>query len=114
MGILSRFSQSISPAPDISGVLYRGGPDSNMPSGMTLADVIRYEQEELGNEFDVVYSFPSDYPASKLVWLCRTPEQAAHYGQSEEDVHEVDVPEGSKIVAEFTDEIDGGILVALP
>ena len=62
--------------------LFRGGPESAMPKGMTAADVLKYEQEELGNK-DVVAEPGVDLTNIKsenLVWLTETKEQAKEYG----------------------------------
>lgn len=49
----------------------------------TAADVVRYEEEELGNELLV----PSDVraclarmPASAIIWVCISVEEARYYG----------------------------------
>jgi hypothetical protein len=86
-------------------ILYRGGPDSEMPRGLTAADVIAYEREELGNSITVngEYDLPS-IAARELVWLTATPEDAAEYGE----VTECPVVEPVRVIA--TDPF-GGMLV---
>ena len=53
-------------------------------SGASAADVIRYEQEELGNDLDVPAFLLNELErirSSCVVWVCRTKRHAARYGQ---------------------------------
>lgn len=52
-------------------------------AGASVADVIRYEQEELGNDLDVpewVIEELESIPARAVVWVCRTKAHARRYG----------------------------------
>jgi len=54
-------------------------------SGASAVDVIRYEQEEYGNELDVPEFLMQELsrlhiPAKDIVWVCRTREHARRYG----------------------------------
>ena len=64
--------------------LFRGGPESAMPKGLTAEDVLKYEQEELGNK-DVVPEPGIDLTEIKsenLAWLTETEDQAREYGEA--------------------------------
>lgn len=54
-------------------------------SGASAVDVIRYEQEELGNELDapdfLIHELSRQHiPARDIVWVCRTRNHAQRYG----------------------------------
>ncbi len=54
-------------------------------SGASAVDVIRYEQEEYGNELDVPEFLLQELsrlqiPARDIVWVCRTRNHARRYG----------------------------------
>lgn len=54
-------------------------------SGASAVDVIRYEQEEYGNELDVPEFLMQELsrlqiPARDIVWVCRTRNHARRYG----------------------------------
>lgn len=54
-------------------------------SGASAVDVIRYEQEEYGNELDVPEFLLQELsrlqiPARDIVWVCRTRNHACRYG----------------------------------
>jgi len=75
----------------------------------TAADVVRYEQEELRNKLGVSPAQLKEleqYPASDIIWVARTKEQAERYGIPEK----IDV-EGGKIIADIGPE---GVLVLKP
>ena len=62
----------------------RGGPESAMLKGLTAEDVLKYEQEELGNK-DVVPEPGIDLTKIKsenLAWLTETEDQAREYGEA--------------------------------
>lgn len=64
--------------------LFRGGPESAMLKGLTALDVLKYEQEELGNK-DVVPEPGIDLTKIKsenLAWLTETEDQAREYGEA--------------------------------
>lgn len=89
------------------GKAFRADTGFTHEKGATAADVVRYEQEELGNKLNVSDETLKDlgqYPASKVVWVAKEKSDAMRYG---EEISEVDV-EGWKIIAE---DGDGGFLV---
>jgi len=94
-----------------TGEAYRAETGYKHDAGTTAADVIRYEQDVLGNDYGIT---PEElkvlelYPADDVVWVTRTKEDAARYGDSIEDVVEHEIPEGSTIIAE---DGEGGFLV---
>ena len=64
--------------------LFRGGPESAMLKGLTAVDVLKYEQEELGNK-DVVPESGIDLTKIKsenLAWFTETEDQAREYGEA--------------------------------
>jgi predicted ABC-type ATPase len=86
-------------------VLYRGGSASEMPKGMTAEDVIKYEQEELGNK-DVVVEPGVDVSKIKsddLAWLTETKSQAEEYGEA--------APSDIKNYRIIARDSDGGVLI---
>jgi hypothetical protein len=73
----------------------------------TAADVIRYEQETLGNKLGVtpeIVSQLEDRPATDVVWVTKSKTAAKHYGTPTE----ITLPPGSKVLAE---DGDGGYLI---
>jgi hypothetical protein len=84
------------------------------PEAKTAADVIRYEQEELGNS-DINIS-PEKLaelekrPATDIIWVTRKSEDAAKYGQEElsDEVTDKDL-EG---VTDYTDIVKDGEIIA--
>ncbi len=93
--------------PIFEGKAYRGESGYAHEPGQTAADVMRYEQEELGNDYGIaaeMYAELENYPATDLVWVTKQKGIAARYGSPEE----VPIPEGSRIIA--TDD-EGGYLV---
>lgn len=89
---------------------YRGGASPSIPSGKTAYDVIKYEQDELGNE-DVKLESGIDInelkkiPAKHLEWLTEKKKDAKRYGE----VEAIELTEGHyRIIAR--DE-EGGVLV---
>lgn len=72
-------------ARDLEGfedTFYRGGGEGTMPEG-TAADVIKYEQEELGNKDVVVEKGVelSEIDARNLEWVTETEDSASRYGE---------------------------------
>ena len=64
--------------------LFRGGPESAMLKGLTAVDVLKYEQEELGNK-DVVPESGIDLTKIKsenLAWFTETEDQAREYEEA--------------------------------
>lgn len=77
--------------------------------GTTAADVVRFERDELGNEHinpdaDVLTALEA-VPHTRLVWACRTAQDARRYGN---EPYEVIVGHDARIVA---DDPDGGYLI---
>ncbi len=73
----------------------------------TAADVVNYEQNELGNPLGVPAETVAELhnrPAGDLVWVTRTRKAAGRYGYPEKYL----LPAGSKAIAE---DGDGGFLV---
>lgn len=55
----------------------------------TAADVVRYETADLDNDIGVdpvLIPYLKTVPASRVVWVTRTPEEAQRYGDVVEDV----------------------------
>jgi len=78
-----------------------------IPRGATVADVVRYEIEELGNEQHLSpeqLSILKQYPAHSVMWVAKNKEAAAEYlseGMTEEDITEYDPSyfgEGARII----------------
>src|SRR3989338_2208543 len=85
--------------------LFRGGPESAMLKGLTAEDVLKYEQEELGNK-DVVPEPGIDFTKIKsenLAWLAETEDQAREYGE----VSKLDLKD-YRVIARDS---EGGVLV---
>lgn len=79
---------------------YRHGND------VTAGDVVRYEQDELGNDYGLgeqELNYLDKFPATQIMWVTRTKSPAKRYG-SPRDIN----VEGWRIVAE---DGDGGYLV---
>ena len=77
--------------------------------GTSAADVVRFERDELGNEHinpgpDVLAALES-IPYARLVWACRSAQDAMRYGN---EPYEVIVGHDARIVA---DDPDGGYLI---
>lgn len=93
--------------PGWDGVAYRAETGYANEKTSTAADVIRYEQQVLGNKLgvsDKALSELGNRPATDLVWVTKTKEAAEHYGTP----NEYKLPRGSTIIAE---DGDGGYLV---
>ncbi len=83
---------------------YRHGPRT------TAADVVRYEQDVLGNQLDVdehTLRELEGVPASHVTWVTSRREVARRYGDDCDEVILV----GARLIAE---DLDGGMLVLLP
>lgn len=102
-----------------SGLYFRWG-EWSAPDDISAADVIRFEQEYLGNihlgvSSEVIAKLEGR-PSRNLIWVCRTREEAKQFipecldgeGECIEAIH---IPFGSQILAE---DGDGGILILLP
>jgi hypothetical protein len=87
---------------------WRAGTRS-IERGASAADVIRHEQEELGNNLDVPEWMIQELervPASRVVWVCRTRRHALRYG---DDPYQEDF-DPKKAVILATDQ-DHGFLI---
>jgi len=63
---------------------YRAPTGYEPERGATAADVVRFEMEELGNDLVVspaIRAALGQFPATRLVWVARTPGVAARYGE---------------------------------
>ncbi|MGH7813215.1 MAG: hypothetical protein ACREQI_04340 [Candidatus Binataceae bacterium] len=75
----------VSKLPRYHGTAWRAESGYRHRHEVTAADVVRFEQEDLGNEWPKSISPEllaelADYPASKLIWVARTQEIATLYG----------------------------------
>ena len=79
-------------------------PNWGIPKDATAADIIRFEQEELGNEYDVSDALLKEldnFSAGDVQWVGHTKESVRDYlseGQTEADISEVTIPSGSRIL----------------
>jgi hypothetical protein len=94
--------------PRFEGKAYR--VDYGLPygRGVTSYDVIRCEEEELGNDNNVprtILSALKKIPAFGIVWVTKNIEDAKVYG---DNVQEVSLDESSRIIGE---DGDGGYLI---
>ncbi len=91
------------------GPAYRAETGYRHDPGQTAGDVVRYEQEELGNDYGIGkdrLTYLDRFPAQAIKWVAKSKRVAAHYnGASPIDV------EGHIIIAE---DGDGGYLVLDP
>jgi hypothetical protein len=86
--------------PCFEGKAYR--VDYGLPygRGVTAYDVIRYEEEELGNDNNVsraILPALKKVPAPRIVWVTKNTEDAKVYG---DNVQEVPLDESSRIIGE--------------
>lgn len=89
------------------GKAYRSPTGFRHARGKTAADVVRYEQDELGNDYGITEKTLVEmekYSANDLEWVTKTRDSAKRYGEPEEEY----IPSGSRIIAE---DGDGGYLV---
>jgi hypothetical protein len=94
--------------PRFEGKAYRVDYGLPYSRGVTAYDVIRYEEKELGNDNNVpraILSALKKLPGPGLVWVTKNIKDAKVYG---DDVQEVPLEEGSRIIGE---DGDGGYLV---
>lgn len=107
--------ESVAELPEFGGTAWRAESGYTHDPGTTVADIIRFEREELGNEYpDVSDKLLQDldrYSAFDAVWVNRRRKDCLTYlseGESEEAVGRVHLPKGSKII---TPDYCGGYLV---
>ena len=110
--LLRRFGKATS-----SGTYFRWG-EWSAPDDVSAADVVRFEQDYLGNSHlgippEVIGELETR-PSADLVWVCRAKNEAEQFipeGLDEQEIDSVYVPPGSRILAE---DGDGGLLVLFP
>jgi len=97
--------RSVAELPEFRGAAWRAESGFWHTRGTTVADIIRFEREELGNEYpnvsDELLKELDQYSASDAVWVNRRRKDCLTYlseGESEEAVGKVPLPEGSKII----------------
>lgn len=79
------------------------------PTG-TAGDVIRYEQEELGNDYGLNPKKYDKYPAAQVIWACKFRKDALRYKEWG-NPESFDIPDGTfEILAE---DGDGGYLILM-
>ncbi len=98
--------ESVAELPEFVGTAWRAESGYWHAPGTTVADIIRFEREELGNEYpdisDKLLQNLDHYSASAAVWINRRRKDCLRYlseGESEEAVGRVHLPKGSKIIA---------------
>lgn len=109
----------IAKAPNFDTIGYRVDiPNWGIPREATVADIVRFEQEELGNDLgvsDELLAELKNFGYRDVVWVTKEKTDAESYlseGQTaEEDISTIKEVKGGKIVS--TDP-DGGYLVLLP
>jgi len=97
----------ISSQPLFQGKAYRVDiPNWGIPRNATAGDIVRFEQTYLGNDLgtsEALIKELDDYGYSDVVWVAKAKEDAAYYlseGMTEDDISEINLGEGSRIVAE--------------
>lgn len=94
---------AIETLPVYTGKAYRADAGYSHGVDTTAGDVVRFEQNELGNDYGVDDSILKELdqlPASRIVWVASDREYASHFGA---EVIEINVGVEPKIIAE-----DGG------
>lgn len=89
------------------GPAYRSFSGHQQDAETTAGDVVRYEQEELGNNLGLTsdqITYLDQYPASLIVWVGRTRGSVLRYGYPQK----YNLGDNANIIAE--DE-EGGYLV---
>jgi hypothetical protein len=92
------------------GKAWRSPTGYQHDSDTTAGDVVRYEQEELGNNLSVTLDtlkYLDEYPATSLIWVTRKISFADKYGNPKE----VQLSIYTEIIAE---DGEGGYLVLDP
>ena len=109
-------SSLIEARPGFMGKGYRVDIENwGIPDKATAGDVVRFEEEELGNRLGVPAALVEEldkYHHSDVIWVTKKREDAKHYlseGMTEADISEIDVGAGARIIAD--DGEDGGYLV---
>lgn len=99
------------------GPAYRSETGSERrPEAKTAADVIRYEQDELGNT-DIVVTPEKlkeleQRPATDIVWVTRDKLEAARYGTERENIDEKPSAKDIEGVSDYTKDVAGGEIIA--
>jgi len=90
------------------GPAYRAQTGYKPGSNQKAIDVINYEEEELGNKYDIPNNIRmalTAIPARDVMWVARTEKGAREYGEEIEDV--TPAVRGGEILIEMPD----GVLV---
>lgn len=99
--------------PDAPNKGYRVASGFTQNKGVTAADVVRFERDELGNDIAVseeVIKSLEGIPSNRVIWVTRTRYEAqGRYYEGNAD--EISLPKGSKIIEDIGED---GILVLLP
>lgn len=114
-GVYEKHSSKLDSLPEFHGKAWRVEYENwGIPSGATAGDIIRFEKEELGNDYGLSEELIAEldkYSARDIIWVTKTRKEAKKYlseGRPESDIMEVEDLEGSRIVA---DDGEGGYLV---
>jgi hypothetical protein len=101
--------------PLLEGKTYRVHIENwGIPGKATAADVVRFEEAELGNKYNLSDSLLKEldnYNQRDTMWVTKEKVDAEYYlsdGMTEEDISEIDLPKGSRIIAE---DGQGGYLI---
>ncbi len=98
-----------------TGPAYRTETGSERhPEAKTAADVIKFEEEELGNDLGITPAKLKELekrPATDIVWVTRTKEEAATYGTAREDIGEEPSAEDIENVVDYTNVVKGGEII---
>lgn len=105
----------ISRQPLFQGKAYRVDiPNWGIPGHATAGDIVRFEQDELGNELgvpDALIKELDKYRYGDVIWATKDKADAEYYlseGMTEADISEFTLGEGARIIA---DDEQGGFLV---
>jgi hypothetical protein len=80
------------------GPAFLGRTHAKTGPGLTAADIVRHEQEDLGKSFGIgepVLDELEGYPASQVVWVTKEPRHASQHGK----VTRVDISPSSRVLA---------------
>lgn len=81
---LNKYIGPATPSTPSPTTLYRGGGPGFMPRGLTAAEVVRYEREDLGNTIAIENGINlAEVKSERLVWLAETSSAAREYGTVE-------------------------------
>lgn len=116
--LYSHPSKAIAALPMFTGKAYRVDiPNWGIPKDATVAAMVRFEQEELGNVCDISPELMVElgkYYYSDATWVTKTKEDARNYlskGMSDKDISEITYLSGGRII---TENGMGGYLILQP